>query len=353
MVQSRVPIYRMVADQLYKEIESGAVAADSYLPSERDLAETFHCSRIAVRQALQELHRLGLVEPQHGRGYLVVGNRQTSNLFIGVVTPYLPIHRSREIVYGVEKRLSNCDVMVANTLENDDLELTRIKAFLNRQVDGLIVVSCPSFANLEFLEEVARQVPLVIADRAPMHATLPIVRADDEAAAEMAVSYLIEKGHRNVACISRSNYIIGEERVRGYRKAMLAHQLEPIEPVLVGDQRDAFQVYRACLSLLSASVPPSAVVVYDDSVAKLLYEAANDLCLPIPDHLSVISLSNTDISTLINPQLTALDRNQVEVGEQAADLLLQFINEGRMTSDRLFVKPRLIERQSVSVESPA
>jgi len=343
----------MVAEKLYKDIESGAVPVNTYLPSERDLAETFHCSRIVVRQALQELNRLGLVEPQHGRGYLVVGKRRTSRLFIGVVTPYLPIHRSREIVFGVEKRLADCDVMVANTLENDELELMRIKAFLNRKVDGLIVVSCPTFANLEYLEEVARQVPLVIADRVPMDVALPVVRADDEAAAEMAVSYLIEKGHRHVACISRAGYIIGEERARGYRRAMLAHQLEPMEPILIDDQRDAFQVYRACLRLLSTSDPPSAVIVYDDSVAKVLYEAARDLCISIPDHLSVVSLSNTDLSTLITPQLTALDRNQVEVGEQAADLLLRHIKEGRMTPDRLLVKPRLLERQSVSTESPA
>jgi hypothetical protein len=52
-------------------IESGAFRAGDKLPSERALAAEHGASRTTVRLVLVKLAALGLVEPQHGRGYFV------------------------------------------------------------------------------------------------------------------------------------------------------------------------------------------------------------------------------------------------------------------------------------------
>lgn len=60
-----------VMRQLRGLIEEGAWAPGQQLPSERELAERLSVSRSTVREAVQFLHALGLVEVRHGTGTFV------------------------------------------------------------------------------------------------------------------------------------------------------------------------------------------------------------------------------------------------------------------------------------------
>jgi GntR family transcriptional repressor for pyruvate dehydrogenase complex len=60
-----------VFEQLRSQILSGAIAAGSQLPNERDLAETLGVNRASVREALKRLEFLELVEVRHGQGTFV------------------------------------------------------------------------------------------------------------------------------------------------------------------------------------------------------------------------------------------------------------------------------------------
>jgi len=55
-----------VLDVLLREIQDGSLKPGDLLPSERALMETFGVGRPAVREALQSLQRMGLVEIRHG-----------------------------------------------------------------------------------------------------------------------------------------------------------------------------------------------------------------------------------------------------------------------------------------------
>jgi GntR family transcriptional repressor for pyruvate dehydrogenase complex len=60
-----------VAGQLRGLIEAGSLQAGEQLPSERELAEQLGVSRSTVREAVQFLGALGLVEIRHGSGTFV------------------------------------------------------------------------------------------------------------------------------------------------------------------------------------------------------------------------------------------------------------------------------------------
>lgn len=55
-----------VADRLLKSIEAGNYAPGDRLPSERELVARFGVGRPAVREALQTLERMGVIEITHG-----------------------------------------------------------------------------------------------------------------------------------------------------------------------------------------------------------------------------------------------------------------------------------------------
>lgn len=65
-------LYQEVIDRLMLRIESGELAPGDQLPSERDLMETYGVGRVAVREALQDMARSGIIEISHGERARVV-----------------------------------------------------------------------------------------------------------------------------------------------------------------------------------------------------------------------------------------------------------------------------------------
>ena len=69
--RSPLPRYAQLADLLRGRIERGVWGPGSRLPSLEQLIEEFSLARVTVRQAIELLHREGLVSPQQGRGTFV------------------------------------------------------------------------------------------------------------------------------------------------------------------------------------------------------------------------------------------------------------------------------------------
>jgi GntR family transcriptional regulator, sialic acid-inducible nan operon repressor len=68
----RRKIYQEVVDRLLLRIRSGEWKSGDQLPSERDLMDAYGVGRPAVREALQDLARSGIVEITHGERARVV-----------------------------------------------------------------------------------------------------------------------------------------------------------------------------------------------------------------------------------------------------------------------------------------
>ena len=60
------PLYRKIADDLRRKIESGELAHGVRLPTEDQLMDSYHASRNTVRGAVRELTTGGLAYTLHG-----------------------------------------------------------------------------------------------------------------------------------------------------------------------------------------------------------------------------------------------------------------------------------------------
>ena len=65
------PVYRQIADEIRRTIESGGLAAGERLPPIRDLARRLGVNRDTVAQAYEELAASGTVQSSVGRGTFV------------------------------------------------------------------------------------------------------------------------------------------------------------------------------------------------------------------------------------------------------------------------------------------
>jgi GntR family transcriptional repressor for pyruvate dehydrogenase complex len=64
-------LYQRIVEQIERRIEAGDLKVGDQLPSERELAEQFAVSRIAVREAVKTLREKGLVKIKPGKGTFI------------------------------------------------------------------------------------------------------------------------------------------------------------------------------------------------------------------------------------------------------------------------------------------
>lgn len=71
MSQPAMHLYKRLMDFLLEEIDAGALQPGHRIPSERELSERFHMSRMTVRHALNELVNEGVLYRHQGKGTFV------------------------------------------------------------------------------------------------------------------------------------------------------------------------------------------------------------------------------------------------------------------------------------------
>ncbi|HLK16271.1 MAG TPA: PLP-dependent aminotransferase family protein [Fimbriimonadaceae bacterium] len=75
---SKIPLYRQIAEQIRTQIIEGVIAPETVLPSARLLATEIDVSMFAVHRAYVELAKMGLVESKQRVGTRVVGSVSVS-----------------------------------------------------------------------------------------------------------------------------------------------------------------------------------------------------------------------------------------------------------------------------------
>ncbi|MBM7457190.1 DNA-binding GntR family transcriptional regulator [Oceanisphaera litoralis] len=69
------PHYQQISDSIEAQIRSGALIANSKLPSERQLSEAFATTRVTLREALSRLEGKGLIYRANRRGWYITQGR--------------------------------------------------------------------------------------------------------------------------------------------------------------------------------------------------------------------------------------------------------------------------------------
>jgi LacI family transcriptional regulator len=141
----------------------------------------------------------------------------------------------------------------------------------------------------------------------------------------LLVEHLHEHGHTRVAFIGGPPELTsGTERLGGYRAAVRGLGLvECDEYVQFGAKTWSAHSGAAAMDrLLALDEPPTAVVTAGESFALGALSACRRRGLHVPDDVALVSFDDPPFGDLLDPPLTALRRNEEEMGRLAASLLL-------------------------------
>jgi len=254
---------------------------------------------------------------------LARGLRSGRNSCVGVIVPDITNPLFAALVDGIESVFAadNIRVLLANSKE-DPVREGALVADLVSRTDGLILI--PPVETDPVLHQLARSgVPVVLVDRVlSTGPDVDFVVVDNRLGAQLAAEHLLSLGHTEIAVISGPlSSFPGRERHEAFLQA-LADAGQPVraEHVRISD----FRVeggYTSMAGLLDEQIPPTAVFCANNLMSIGALRLLRDRAVAIPDEVSLVGFDDLDLSELLNPPLTVIDRPTFALGSSAAELL--------------------------------
>jgi len=254
---------------------------------------------------------------------------------VGVVIQAIDSPFYGEALAAIEKGLlrANYSALFVSGHWREADERRCIQHLLSRRVEGIILVtSCLPDPELQ---QLSRDLPLILTGRTVAGERIFALDVDSTPGARLATDYLIGQGHRHIAYIGGpENHPDAAQRLEGYRAALTARKI-PFNRklVAVGDYTDGGG-YAAMNALLDAGVEFSAVFGANDQTAYGAMLALHRRGRRVPDDVSVVGFDDLPTSSYMIPPLTTVHRSITEIGEGAAEAMIDLI-EGRAPSARV------------------
>ena len=246
-----------------------------------------------------------------------------------------------------ESRTYNYKVVVVDTQEDERNEQDGLSALLARRVDGIVAAPCGSNSEL-FASVQEGGMPLVLIDRyLPDAGMLSYVTTDNYRGAVMATEYLLENGHRRIACIQGTPHSMPvRDRVRGFGDTLRAHGLGD-RIVVTGEDFSVQNGYLETKLALAREERPTAIFALSNLILLGVVKAVHESGLRIPDDISVVSFDDNMLFNYLDPAITCIGQPTDEIGTLAVKLLIRAVREPGAAPSHLHLPPSLIIRRSV------
>ncbi len=136
------------------------------------------------------------------------------------------------------------------------------------------------------------------------------------------------------------------ERTEGFRSALVDYGVNPRENYIISGDWTASSGYQALGKLLSGQETPTAVFAQNDRMAIGVLRKARESNLSVPDQLSVIGVDDMPLSSYFDPPLTTMRQDMAQLGQIAAEMLIDIISNKITKILHPTIKATLINRKS-------
>jgi LacI family transcriptional regulator len=238
-------------------------------------------------------------------------------------------------------------VLLGNGDDEFVREMTYVRAFLDRRVDGVIVCPGNDFSH-GFDELVAAQVPVVSTDRVSRESPLPSVVVDNEGGARLATTHLMEHGREVFACISGPRDVSpAHARATGWIRTLEESGRDVDRELLTFTDFTARGGWEATRDLLHRRPGIDALFVGSDLQAFGALRALADSGLRPGEDVAVIGFDGIQLGEYISPRLTTVAQPFDEISTAVVERMVELIGDPSPTAhDVRLLATRLRIRES-------
>ena len=269
---------------------------------------------------------------------------------IGVILSDISNRFFADIARCIEDKASQngYTVLFGSTDEKPERLASLVKVFINKGVDGLIIVPCEG-AEKPVADLVESGFPVVLIDRTFDNIDVSSVTLNNIKATFIAVSELVRQGYKRISYVS---YVTGLtnilDREMGYRKAMQVAGLERFIDVVNID----YSCIRHEISSLIPRLLESGTEALVFSTNRLAIEALISLRqggFVVPDDIAFIGFdgSETFAFNLYERGISYIKQPIEQFGYEAFDLLISGISQnGGAKIVNIELNPELVIKES-------
>ena len=199
-------------------------------------------------------------------------------------------------------------------------EVDLLKFFLQRQVDGIIYNPIKD-PYLDLLN--ASNTPFVLLNHmANPESEMRVVEINEYQAAYDVVSMMILKGYKKIAIIcGPKNMHNTQERIRGWKDALRAHNLEPLSNLVFYSDYTRKDGYYAALDLIM-NVKCDSVFTTNEMQAFGALRAFSERGIKVPDDIGIATFNATELSEYVVPSLAAMLQPVKLVAQHVINMVL-------------------------------
>lgn len=214
------------------------------------------------------------------------------------------------------------------------------------KIDGAIILAkCTS----QTIEEIKKGNAPYVVINGPADSSGSSVSPDDIGGSKLAVKHLVQLGHTKIAYASAPlRHLAGHSSLKDrhdtYVKELAACGLTAI--------KGHDEPFTSAVDFLKSAVitqRATAVITYGHMSALNIMQAAHSLGIAIPRELSLIAFCDEYAASVMSPGLTFIDLGSREMGQIAAEMLLDKIeNPDRAQSRNVKIQEKLVFRDTTA-----
>jgi LacI family transcriptional regulator len=278
----------------------------------------------SVSQAMRARVEQAIVDLGYRPDAVAQSMRRGATRTVGIVIRDITVPVLAGFVKSVQDVLHEAGyaLVIAGSEDRHEREVDLLNVLSHRRVDGLIMTTAAERDPMLLAAREAVRMPVVLLDR-ELPPSFDAVLVAHREGMRQAVSYLLDLGHRRIALLTGSEMVRpAAERVLGYQDAFRDRGLA-LDPELIRARNfTADFAYVESAALFSQRRPPTAIIAGGIAMLPGILRAARAHGLRIPDDVSVIGASDSDLAELATPPVTVVRWSYAELGKAAAQLIL-------------------------------
>lgn len=231
------------------------------------------------------------------------------------------------IALGAETglRAAGYSMLLTNSMNRPELDVAHANLLHQRRVDGLLLSLADETAapTLEALDRTG--VPMVMVDRdVPRTERTSFVQSAHDEGVTAAAEHLIGLGHRSIALVNGyPNVRPSRERAKVLRRVC---RRRGVRAIVRGGAFTAEHGAMVTAELLALADPPTAIIAGGNQILVGVLAALREHHVRIPAQLSLVTCDDVPLAALLDPPVATISRDLGEMGQVAAELLLELLD---------------------------
>ncbi|NDI97860.1 LacI family transcriptional regulator [Flavobacterium sp. LaA7.5] len=301
--------------QIAKELNVSVSTVSKALSNSPEISEP---TKIRV----QEFAKLKNYKPNN----IAVNLKSKRTKTIGVIIPNILNPFFAKVFSGIEKAANDRGYNVITCISNESLqkEIHAMDMLSNGTIDGFILSISEETQTKQdfkhFKEAISDDIPIVMFDRISDEVSCDKVVVDDFDSAVHAVNHMIKLNCKRIALLSTiDNLSVSKLRAKGYRKAVADNNYKADENIiLLTDNTEEFD--NKLGSVFENDI--DGIFALDEHASVMAMKHAIKKGIKIPDELNIIGFADGVWSRRLTPSLSTVSQHGPEIGEAAAEMLI-------------------------------